>query len=72
MKVEDSTEDVAGEYIKRYLILGSRIPFIKVPLFFVGAIALAGKGLEKMIEAHKEKEKIATVVGDDTGVWTSE
>jgi predicted DNA repair protein MutK len=72
MKVDDSAQDVAGEYIKRYLILGSRIPFIKVPLFFVGAIALAGKGVEKLIEARKEKEQIATVVGEDTDIWTSE
>lgn len=72
MKVDDSQKDVAGEYIKRYLILGSRIPFVKVPLFFVGAIALAVRGVEKVVESRKEKEQIATVVGGGDTSWTTE
>lgn len=73
MKIEESTSDVAGEYFRRYFILGSRIPFLKFPLFFIGVAALTVKSVEKAIQAREEQKTIANM-GTEGGVniWTAE
>jgi len=67
--VETGT-DLVASYLKSYLLIGSRIPFLKAPLFIIGSLALAAKGVERILEKQKEKELMATVVPSGQTLWT--